>query len=265
MRSDLDMILAKAEKASLRVYTLGRFEVWRDGEKLSSKAFGRDKSLQLFQFFLMPRNKKATHKEQIMDKLWEDDIDEAGFKVALHGINKALEPDRKSHAETKYFHRAGQTYQLNPEDLMVDAFVFEALMSLANQHFVENPKFAIEVYRKAVNIHKGTFLPNRIYEDWSSEERERLQLMFLSGLMALAELLVVDNPIECIQLCQEALLVDIAWEDAYRVQMQAYSNKGNRPMTIKTYKACEKILAEEFGIKPLPETKKIYTEVLDRT
>ncbi|MGK0138984.1 MAG: DNA-binding SARP family transcriptional activator, partial [Algoriphagus sp.] len=31
------------------------------------------------------------------------------------------------------------------------------------------------------------------------------------------------------------------------------------------YKACEKILAEEFGIKPLPETKKIYTEVLDRT
>ncbi len=264
MQAALDMILAQAENASLRVYTLGRFEVWKDGEKLSSKAFGRDKSLQLFQFFLMARNKKALHKEQIVDKLWEDDIDESGFKVALHGVNKALEPYRKSNAETKYFHRVGQTYQLESEDLMVDAFTFEALISLANQHFVDDPKFAIEVYRKAVSIHKGTFLPNRVYEDWSSDERERLQLMFLGGLIALAELVVEENPTECIQLCQEALLVDIAWEDAYRIQMQAYNNKGNRPMAIKTYKACEKVLQEEFGIPPLPETKKIYNEVLER-
>jgi DNA-binding SARP family transcriptional activator len=263
MQEALNAILQKYNNASLKVFTLGRFEVWIEGTKLSPKAFGRDKSVQLFQFFLMGRNRKAMHREQIVDKLWEDDFDEKAFKVALHGVNKALEPDRKSHTETKYFHRVGQTYQLETNDVAVDAFIFEEIVALGNHYFVENPTFAIEAYRQAIDIHLGTFLPNRIYEDWSSDERERLQLMYLSTVMALAELLVNDNPIECIQLCQEALLVDIAWEDAYRIQMQAYLNKGNRPMAIKTFQICEKVLYDELGIKPLPETKNLYASLLN--
>jgi DNA-binding SARP family transcriptional activator len=262
MQKALDSILQKYNQACLKVYTLGRFEVWKDGQKLSSKAFGRDKSVQLFQFFLMARNRKAIHREQIVDKLWEDDLDEKAFKVALHGVNKALEPNRKSHTETMYFHRVGQTYQLDADEVSVDAFVFEEIVALGNKYFVENPGFAKHAYRQAIDIHLGTFLPNRVYEDWSSDERERLQLKYLSTVMALAELLVKENPIECIQLCQEALLVDIAWEDAYRIQMQAYLNKGNRPMAIKTFQICEKVLYDELGIKPLPETKALYNSLM---
>ena len=78
----------RKENASVIVHTLGRFEVIVDGQKVSPKAWKRDKSLQLFQFLLMARNRRAMHKEQIVDKLWEDDMDDQGFKVALHGINK---------------------------------------------------------------------------------------------------------------------------------------------------------------------------------
>ena len=123
MQEQLDRILAKQTDASLKIFTLGTFEVRKDGERLNTKVFGRDKSVQLFQFFLMARNRKALHKEQIVDRLWEDDIDDQGFKVALHGINKALEPDRKSHGETKYFHRVGQTYQLDYGDIMLDQWI----------------------------------------------------------------------------------------------------------------------------------------------
>ena len=62
---------------------------------------------------------------------------------------------------------------------------------------------------------------------------------------------------ESVRLAQEALLIDTTWEDAYCLQMQAYTNKGNRPMAIKTYRQCEKVLKKEFGISPLPETKKL--------
>jgi DNA-binding SARP family transcriptional activator len=75
MQASLDSIFQNYNQASLKVYTLGRFELWKDGEKLDNKAFGRDKSIQLFQFFLMARNRKAIHKEQIIDKLWEDELD----------------------------------------------------------------------------------------------------------------------------------------------------------------------------------------------
>ncbi|MEL7377203.1 MAG: bacterial transcriptional activator domain-containing protein, partial [Bacteroidota bacterium] len=37
--------------------------------------------------------------------------------------------------------------------------------------------------------------------------------------------------------------------------------KGNRPMAIKTYKKCEEVLEEEFGIEPLPETKRLMREI----
>ncbi len=51
MQEQLDRILAKQTDAPLKVFTLGTFEVRKDGERLNPKVFGRDKSVQLFQFF----------------------------------------------------------------------------------------------------------------------------------------------------------------------------------------------------------------------
>jgi DNA-binding SARP family transcriptional activator len=255
-------ILAKKDAAKIVVHTLGRFEVFVEGKKLNSKDWGREKSIQLFQFFLLARNRKALLKDTIVDRLWETDLDDQGFKVALHGVNKALEPDRKSHSETNYLQRNGHTYQLNTDNIFIDTFAFEALIRLANQLVNENIEAAIIAFRKALELHKGSFLPDRIYEDWTADERERLQLMYLGASIELAELLLPVNPFESIQLCQEALLIDIAWEDAYRIQMQAYLQKGNRPMAIKTFQVCEKILKEELGIRPLPATNKLMEQIL---
>jgi len=66
---------------------------------------------------------------------------------------------------------------------------------------------------------------------------------------------------ESVRLASQAIQIDAAWEDAYRVQMQAYLNKGNRPMAIKTYQKCVKVLDEEFGIEPLPETQRLFREI----
>lgn len=261
--SDLiSQILAKRETAKIIVQTLGSFEVIVEGKKLNSKDWGRDKSIQLFQFFLLARNRKAMLKDTIVDRLWEDDLDDQGFKVALHGINKALEPDRKSHSETNYLQRNGHTYQLNMEYIFIDSFAFEALVKLGNQLVNDDLKTSILAFRTALDLHKGSFLPDRIYEDWTADERERLQLMYLGASIQLAELLLPENPFESIQLCQQALLIDLAWEDAYRIQMLAYLKKGNRPMAIKTYQVCEKVLKEELGIRPLPETRKVYEGIL---
>jgi DNA-binding SARP family transcriptional activator len=262
MYEQISQILEKKETAHIKVQTLGGFEVWVNGKKLNSKDWGRDKSIQLFQFFLMARNRKALLKDTIVDKLWEDDLDDQGFKVALHGVNKALEPDRKSHSDTNFLQRNGHTYQLNFEQIFIDSVAFEEMVSIGNQLVSKNEKEAKKVYRLALELYKGSFLPDRVYEDWSADERERLQLIYLNAAIELAELLIDENPIESIQIAQNALLVDVVWEDAYRIQMQAYLQKGNRPMAIKTYQVCEQVLKEEFGIKPLPETRKVYEGIL---
>ncbi|MFK7981326.1 MAG: BTAD domain-containing putative transcriptional regulator [Saprospiraceae bacterium] len=258
-------IQAEKEVASLQVQTLGTFQVWRNGALIGPKDWGRDKSVQLFQFLITARHQRALHKEQIIDRIWED-IDvksgEQNFKVAQHGMNKALEPNRKSRSEAKYITRQGVTYQLNLSEIWIDTDALEKYISIGNQFFSENRTIAIEAYRAAINLHHGTYLPNRLYEDWSSGERERLQILVLGAFINLSELLVEENPMESIRLCQQALLIENTWEDAYRIQMEAYLKKGNRPMVIKTYRQCETILEKEFGVKPLPETKALYQQII---
>lgn len=264
--TQLAALLAKKEQASIRVQMLGNFQVWRAEEMVSAKDWGREKTIQLFQFLVTARHRRGLHKEQIVDDLWQDLDGKDGdrdFKVALHGVNKVLEPERKSRSEARYILRQGVTYQLNLTEFWIDTDAIEQFIALGNQVLNEHPSLARQAYQEAIHLHQGIYLPNRLYEDWSSDERERLQVLTLGAYITLGELVLKDNPMESIRLAQQALLIDATWEDAYRLEMQAYLQKGNRPMVIKTYQQCEKVLEQEFGIKPLPETQLLLKKVKD--
>ena len=257
--------------AAVAVHTLGNIRVWRPGEEgrasipIGPKEWGRDISLQLFQFFVTARQQRALHKEQIIDRIWGESVgDRTGqqhFKVALHGLNKALETERKSRSEARYVLRQGHSYQLQLDDFWIDADALEHFIALGNQALPHRPDLARRAYQAAIELHHGVYLPNRLYEDWSSDERERLQVLTLGATISLGELLLRENPLESIRLAQQALLIDKAWEDAYRIQMEAYFLKGNRPMAIKTYQQCQRVLDEEFGIEPLPETRRLLERI----
>ncbi len=260
-------LLHKYRTAPLRVFTVGDFRVLRENTEVTTKDFGRDNALRLFQFLVTARAQRAMHKEQIIDRIWGEELDmkagEQNFKVALHGANKALEPDRPSRTEPRFILRQGVTYQINLSEIWIDVEAVDEFIGIGNRAFQTDKELAETAFREAINLHHGVYLPNRLYEDWSSDERERLQVLVLGALMTLSEMLLEKNPAESIRLAQNALQLDPAWEDAYRIQMRAYRQKGNRPMVIKTYRACEKILEEEFGIEPLPETKRVLREVTE--
>lgn len=248
------------ETAEVRIETLGNFRVWRADEKVDAKEFGRDKTIQLLQYLIAYRHRNALHKEKIMDDLW-DDWNDRDFKVALHGINKALEPNRQSRTEPKFIIRQGVSYQIDLEKVWIDAEALEKYIIIGNKTYASDPEIAKKSFQSAIDLYNGSFLPNRIYEDWTSEEREKAQLLILGAYISLAELVLHENPSESIRLCQNALSIDATWEDAYRIQMKAYIVKGNRPQAIKTYMKCEVILEEEYGISPLPETKQLLKEI----
>ena len=263
-----DRLLALKEKqddASLQIRTLGSFAAIVDDQTISPKAWGRDKTLQLFQFLITARSRSSLHREKIIDRLWEDaekDEGDRNFKVALHGINKALEPNRPPRTDPKYIMRQGITYQLNQEEVWIDAQAVEDYIAVANEARGTDDKLAINAYRSALECHHGIYLPNRIYEDWSSEERERLQVLILSAYISLAELMLDQQPLETVRLAQKAISIDNTWEDAYQLQMKAYLAQGNRPAAIKSYQQCIKVLDKEFGLDPLPETQEIYDSIM---
>ena len=249
------------EQALLHITTLGQFQLTRKGEVVKAKEWGRDKTLQLFQFFISNRNRSAIHKEQIIDRLWEDASDR-DFKVALHGINKVLEPNRAARTEPIFIIKQGLSYQLSKEKIWLDIEALEKYAIIGNETYQSQAKTAIKAYKAAIELYQGVYLPNRVYEDWSSPERERLQLMILGIYVTLSDLLIESNPLESIRLAQQALSIDHCWEEAYRIQMRAYIAKGNRPQAIKTYKKCVSILNKEYGIEPLPDTKALMASIV---
>jgi len=248
------------QEAPIRFQTLGQFVLWRAGEKIGSKEWGRDKTLQLIQYLISYRHRHALHKERIMDHLWEDGNDR-DFKVALHGVNRILEPNRASRTEAVFIERQGVTYQLNLQRVWIDVDAIEKYIIIGNKAMGPMPDIAQGAYENAIELYQGVYLPNRVFEDWSSEEREKIQILVLGALVNLAELLVETNPMESVRLTQQAMAIDATWEDAYRIQMQAYIAKGNRPQALKTYQKCADILEEEFGIDPLPATKNLLKEI----
>lgn len=248
------------KNAIIRIETLGNFCAWRNQQKINHKEWGRDKTIQLLQYLISYRKKNALHKEKIMDNLWEN-WNDRDFKVALHGIHKILEPNRPSRTEPTFIIRQGVSYQIDLEKVCIDVEILEKYIVIGNKSFGNDNDIAKQAYQNAIDLYKGSYLPNRIYKDWTSEEREKAQLLILGAYITLAEILVDEKPLESIRLAQNALNIDSAWEDAYRIQMKAYIARGNRPQAIKTYKKCEVVLKEEYNITPLPETKKLLQEI----
>jgi DNA-binding SARP family transcriptional activator len=245
------------------VSTLGGFRLRREGEQVSATAWGREKALQLFQF-LVTNRRQPLHKEQIIDLLWPRVDPEAGdrdFKVSLNAVNKVLEPGRPPRATPRFIRRVGLAYGLDLAQVWVDAEAFERLVKAGNQAPESDPQAAIEAYQGAMALYAGDYLPERRYEDWTAAERERLGTLALGTLTRLAGLLVARNPLESVRLAEWALGMDPVWEDAYRVLMRAYMASGNRPLALRSYRRCERVLQKEFGVDPLPETKEIYQAI----
>ena len=74
----------------------------------------------------------------------------------------------------------------------------------------------IALYRRALALYGGDYLPENLYQDWVAETRERLQRRYLNAATQVAELLLESEPQEAIRWCETVLAVDPCWEEAYR-------------------------------------------------
>jgi DNA-binding SARP family transcriptional activator len=214
---------------------------------------------------LITRRRILTPKERITYDLWPT-LDtrraDRDFRVALNALLKALEPDRRPRAEPRYVQRQGSAYCLVDSLLDVDADRFTYLINDGARTETSDPERAVAHYRAAVDLYQGDYLPDALYEDWASAERERLLTLYLSSASRLAELLLERRQDqEAITLAEAVLARDSCWEEAYRVLMRAHQRRGNRPQAIRAYQRCVRSLDGELGLEPMLETQRLYDQV----
>ena len=242
----------------LRVQTLGGFQVWRGAQPILANGWRREKSRQLFQLLLTHR-KAPLDRDQICEYLWPE-ADPAtayrNFKSTLNTLYQVLEPERSPGSESAFILREGSTYGLRPNaDIWLDADQFMAAVQEAGKSIPAS----VELLQTALELYRGEFLPDTLYETWAAEERERLAALYLEMADRLSELLLKKHQYEqVIDLCQHILTQDNCWERAYRHLMLAYDALGDRGQIGRTYQRCVQALRDELDVAPSPKTTKLY-------
>ncbi|MBA2557261.1 MAG: winged helix-turn-helix domain-containing protein [Chloroflexi bacterium] len=240
----------------IRVQTLGAFRLWRHDTEVPRRAWGREKALQLFQLLLTSRG-TSLHREQIIESLWPEaspGASSSGLRVALSSLRHALEPERSLRSGQGLVRRDGPQIGLGLEAFWIDSDEFLQLIDEARRAEVEEPRAAIDLYRRALNLYQGDYLEDSPFEAWAAAARDRLQLSFITASVQLAELLLRhDLPEEAAERCLRLLERDPDWEPAYLLLMRAYLAQGNRMLALRTYERAAQRLRDDLDIDPSPE------------
>ncbi|MBI9045642.1 MAG: hypothetical protein JEZ06_14225 [Anaerolineaceae bacterium] len=252
----------------LKVYTLGKFEVFLGNQCLPHNGWRRDKARQLFQLLLTNRA-KPLDREQIFELLWPDldpDAAKRNFKVALNNLYRVLEPQRQAGQESAFVLRSGSSYALRPEaDIWIDKESFLDAIDLAQKNLEKNPEVAINYLQKAIDDYEGDYLPKIRYQNWAISEREHLSVIFLRAADQLAELYLDQKRFsEGIETCERILTQDNCWEPAYQYLMIAHDRLGNHGQVARIYHRCFNAMQKELDIEPAPATMKLYEELLGK-
>jgi ATP/maltotriose-dependent transcriptional regulator MalT len=193
--SEIIEAISAAGRPTLRIQSLGRFRLVRDGEAVPTTAWQSKKARDLLKI-LVARRGRPTTRDTFFERLWPDDDPEPlgnRLSVALATVRSVLDPEKKYPAE--YFVPADKgsiALDLDHLELDVEAFVTEAAAAsrLSRGGDASGARSRLEA---AEALYGGDFLEEDPYEDWAVGLREEAQATYISIARSLAEAAAADG------------------------------------------------------------------------
>jgi predicted ATPase/DNA-binding SARP family transcriptional activator len=259
---------------TLDVSTLGRFEVRRNQEQLTGGNWHRRKVVDLFKLLLSIEQHRF-HREQVQEILWPmSTLEQAAnsFGKTLYLLRRALEPELPSGkgSSSHYIQLEHDTLLLIPDSLSIDADIFESstrqlqaqMRSLSDKESERSIQMLLEEFDSVLDLYRGDYLPEDLYEDWTQRRRDRLRRIHSWLLENGAQLaLIIGNGPRASEYLLELLESNPADEQTHRQLMLVYARMGRRSDALNQYVLLRKTLKEELRANPLPETNELFRQI----
>jgi DNA-binding SARP family transcriptional activator len=205
------------------------------------------KSQSLLAFLIFQR--EQTHsRERLMNMFWGD----FSSRRARRSLSTALWHIRRCFPNHDPIQGNSQSVQ----------FAFNGDINLDVDEFEKRINRGVLLdLQDAIILYKGDFLDG-FYDDWVINERYRLQSLFikaLAKLMTLHERAGDHN--DALYTAQELLKFDSLREDAHRLLMRTYCAMGQRNTALEQYRSCQKVLKDDLGVDPTPETSSLFQDI----
>jgi predicted ATPase/DNA-binding SARP family transcriptional activator len=210
---------------------------------------------------------QAHSREALAALLWpEYDAERAyaNLRRTLWALNKAL---GKTWLDTE-----GDTVGLaRPSRMQLDLRDFEQHLAECRTHGhpeAEVCTACLAPLTEATALYRGDFLAGFTlrdsppFDEWQFFEAERLREALASALQRLVQGHVAEGSLApAIDVARRWLALDPLREAAHRELMRLYAWDGRRTAALRQYEECVRILEEELGVPPEPETDQLHEAI----
>ncbi|HEX6387464.1 MAG TPA: BTAD domain-containing putative transcriptional regulator, partial [Anaerolineae bacterium] len=199
--------------------------------------------------------------------LWPE-LDESRARAALR---RTLSPLRQALGK-KGLHITREAVAIHPDGgIWTDVTEFRRLLAEPRTHGHPPDELCprcLEPLRQAAELYRDDFLAgfglrdSVNFDEWQYFQSESLRRDFAGALEKLARGYSARGDFEpAIGYARRWLALDPLREEAHRQLMQLYAWAGQRPAALRQYRECVRILEEELGVPPLPETTALYERI----
>jgi len=232
------------------VYTLGRFDILKDGRPLTYSRKAQKRPLDLLKA-LIAFGGRAVREEQVVDAVWP----EAEGDMAIQSMSVALRRLRQLLGHEEAVQRREGVLSLDPRYCWVDAFAFERLLGIAASLAETGRKEgAAEHEEKAMSLYHGAFLAEDAGRSWAVSMRERLRSRYLAVVGRLGAHWTQAGEWEKARACyQRGIDVDHLAEEFYQSLMRCYLADGREAEALAVYDRLGKIFSS-LGVQPSPKS-----------
>jgi TolB-like protein/DNA-binding SARP family transcriptional activator/Flp pilus assembly protein TadD len=239
--------------AQLRL--LGGFEVRSAVGQLLDLSGQKDRAL--LAFLALPPG--AIHsREKLASLLWGDRGDQQARDSLKHALTRIRQCLQSADPSPVVADR--QFVRLDPDAVMTDVATLE---QLAREGTAEALEQATALYRG--DLLDGIGIRDPAFEDWLVVERQRLRHLIEEALTKLLNTSTAAGMRERAATAARRLLsLDPLRETACRALMQIHAEQAQTAQALKLYETLRDRLHRELGVKPEPETMKLYESIKQR-
>lgn len=264
-RAHEQVVIMPTDKVQCRVRLFGRLEVDTVFGHVEDRSWRKWKARTIF-LMLTCKQGCEVPRDVILEHLWPHmDAEHAlrNFYVTWSTLRRALSCGQKDPNPKRFVISKGGVCRVT-DAVVSDIPDFEGhVRDIHEAARRDDVDAAISAALALQDMYQGGFLPAYAYEACFESLRMQFNKEFCDGMLAAARCALGSQQYDVpIALLRSACLVDPWREDLYQTLMICQMQAGQRGGAIETYNICRARLAEDLGIDPSEETKRIFKAVL---
>jgi YVTN family beta-propeller protein len=248
----------------LKVFLVGRVALEADGLAVQDARLPGRQGRLLFAYLAVERGRPVP-RDELAAALWEEAPPATWDKALTVLVSKLRSLLTEAGLDgPRALTAAFGCYRLElPEGTWIDAVAAADAADEAERALAAgDPAAAKPAALLAESLTRRAFLPGDNGE-WVEDKRRELADIRSRAVTALADAcLRTGAGGEAAGWAQQAIELEPFRETGYRLLMEAHAAGGNRAEALRVYERCRRLLADELGAYPSPETESVYQRLL---